>query len=315
MTATTAFDGNPTGTAAPTIPLTLELMDKAAAGFITSALVAQDLPHTTTATLTDPSTSVMVEGLVVSRITVREALSMHAFQLRIPRNVQAVRDMFQQTGQTVNHPFDEDTLVSFVRWERLVPSKGPLVPTFSSKHPAQTSTLLQRHPHLALERILHPIDTQDLGQPVAIGLAYYGPPCSVRTTNTHPKNIRMLVATGPGTFNAVPLVSMPDALQQLVIEWVEYGIHAHDWNLALGADVASRIRAYVNPLTFSTEVFFFQDRAIAVADTPERTIVMGLGKTQHATTAHHAMSTAHHFQNVVAALAETTLTLDTSLPL
>lgn len=210
------------------------------------------------------------------------------------RSTQYVVEYLCQQG----HPVTGDSMVSLVAWERFATTEGAPSEYRTSDRPMQSSAVYDDCPANALERFLQPIATAKVGQPIAVSLPYDVQALSGVRDDLHTGMIRVLGMGKNGPALSM-LHAIPPTFAQRVAKWARYGVGANDWKLAVGKDAVQYLRAYARPLTFDAEVFFFRDRAIAIADAPERLVMTAIAADNPATSAHHDLAAVGRIKDVL----------------
>lgn len=280
-----------------TITLTPYLANRVRLGYVHAAITPDDLSGAHHVSILGDAQHYNARITTVERIGMG-AITAHARALNLGREEADIVSFLRAVG----YPTTPNTLFSLVRWDRLLADSAPLVSAHTSVRPAEDIHVLEKHPHLSLNRLLAPLATARTNHPVAIGLPYEAGLLPGAAENMTPRDILVL---GKGTtgFVAKRLDTLPARYAQTIWEWVRYGVGTNDWNLSLGKDALAHLRAYVPSPTFDCTVFFFQDRAIAVANTPERPMALAGAATDTPPTNHHLLATVQGSTGVLAALS------------
>lgn len=278
------------------VHLTPDLMKRAIDLAIRGFVVLPDHTHAPIDAISDGTTTQAILGAAARRVRVGDMTDDALASVDQRTHNHLINELIQQ-----GHPATMDSIVSLVTWERFATTPGALCEEFVHDRPMQSDAVYDDQPEIALERFLQPLATAKVGQPVGVSLPYDAQTLSGVRDDICTSMMRV-IGVGKNGFAISPLDSLPSSFVQRVVAWAQYGIATNDWNLATGRAAIDHLRAYAKPLTFESEVFFFRDRAIAIADVPERLVMTAIGADNPANSAHHDLAAIPKIQEVVTLL-------------
>lgn len=285
-----------------TLTLSAFSWERAALGASRSTLTIIDTTGCDWLCITDGTHTATVGGVTSKRLPIRDLTRTDLVMLRLGAHHMAVFRFLERMGHTV----DLDTMVTLVRWTHWMATSTPLAATFQTQELMEVECVRLEHPNIQLTTMLASVGCATNGQAVAIGLRYQTGTTTYLSEILDASAIRILVRTNNG-FSVVPLESYTDPSVGFVAnveQWLRYGYAINDWNLVVGERAATHLSAFCPNSTHDADVFFFVDRAVAVADLPDRVMVMALPQDPLPMSSHAALAHVLRFPQALATLHE-----------